>query len=156
MRGRQGMARHRFLLWVFLLTPCGAAALWLFAHSVHLPLAASLDPGRLALAVLLAPVVEEVVFRGAVQPHLERYEAMRTRVFSQVDGANLVTSLIFAGCHLLNSPAVLATAVMVPSLALGRIRQLYGGVAPCIVLHAWFNACFALVFGPSWFPVAGL
>jgi membrane protease YdiL (CAAX protease family) len=95
----------------------------------------------LTTSLLLAPVLEELVFRGGLQAILER----RLPVRFALHGANVLTSLLFAISHWMAAPAWLAASVFFPSLVFGRLKQLYASLAPAMLVHAWFNACFLLV-----------
>lgn len=139
----QAMVRHRLLLAAVLAGPIGAAALATLARASGMAVVASADARSLLFSLLIAPFAEELVFRAGVQTSLERWPTMRRRFAAGIDGANLATSLLFAGSHAFNRSPWLAAAVVLPSLLLGCVKQRYGSLAPCIVLHSWFNACFA-------------
>jgi membrane protease YdiL (CAAX protease family) len=99
------------------------------------------------LTILVAPVLEELAFRGAL---LDLLQAMLRR-FGMADAgpvtrANVITSIAFAACHLPYQPAPVAVAILLPSLLLGRMREVTGSVLPCVALHAWFNAWYVAVF----------
>ena len=142
---RVGDGRCGFLLFAVLAGPLGAAALYAAAHAgLQLPL-----PGPAAGIVtflLLAPVLEEIVFRGGVQEMLDR-TALGRRALGGVTLGNAATSALFAAAHLLSAPPWLAAAVLLPSLVLGRVKQLTSSLVPVVLLHAWFNACYLLVVG---------
>lgn len=83
----------------------------------------------LVIAGGVAPVAEEVFFRGFVQAGLEnRFGAWL---------AVLGTALLFALVHVL--PGVLPP-IFVLGLIFGIMRAETGSVWPCILLHAAFNA----------------
>ncbi|MCX8004721.1 MAG: CPBP family glutamic-type intramembrane protease, partial [Burkholderiaceae bacterium] len=54
--------------------------------------------------------------------------------------ANAVTALAFGAAHLLYAPPAHAAAVIAPALALGFVYERTRSLAPCIALHALFNA----------------
>lgn len=115
---------------------------------VRVPLVAlSMHSAILMLAA--APMVEEFAFRGAVHEGFAALLRRRSRPDAPafISGSNLATSLVFAACHLPYQPAPLACAIVLPSLVLGRVREATGRVWPCVLLHAWFNACFLAWFG---------
>ena len=66
---------------------------------------------------------------------------------STLTRTNVVTSRAFAACHRPYQPIGMAAAVLLPSLLLGKVREVTGSVVPCMVIHAWFNACYLLVIG---------
>jgi membrane protease YdiL (CAAX protease family) len=91
------------------------------------------------LAVLSAPLVEEVVYRGVLYTALER---ARGRMFSVV-----AVTLLFGAVHVPQywaSPAVIA-AVLCLSLALTLLRARTQRLLPCVATHLIFNAIQALV-----------
>lgn len=121
-----------------LLAPAAALA-WaglLRAQGLALPGPVGWD--RLLLLLVLAPVLEETVFRAGLQEGLVR------RGWCQRWAIGL-SSLVFAACHALVQgwPAL---AVLLPSLVLG---QVYGssGLRAAMACHAWFNLCFLTAVG---------
>lgn len=140
------MTRHRLLLAAVLAGPVGAAALLALTRASGTAVVTSIDVRGLLFSLLIAPLAEELVFRAWMQTALGQWIAMRRQLVAGVNGANLVTSLLFAGIHAFNRPLWLAAAVLLPSLLLGGVKQRYGSVMPCVVLHSWFNACFLWAF----------
>ena len=111
---------------------CSAAFLvalaWLVARQ---PLAV---PSWSAVWLLAgAPVVEEVIFRLGLQQEL------LTRLKS-APVANALTALVFALAHGLSQGTGQSLLTLLPALALGSVYQRSRRVAPCIALHAAFNA----------------
>ena len=96
-----------------------------------------------ALLVFVQPLAEELVFRGLLQGQLLRWTSAR-RVGS-VSAANLLTTIGFVVAHLFSQPAAWALSIAAPSLVLGHLRERFGSVLPAMVVHAIFNAGFALV-----------
>lgn len=82
------------------------------------------------LATILAPIVEEIVFRGWIFTDLRRNFSFWP--------ALLATSIVFAGLHY-ESTHLYALAVLPLGLALGAIRELTGSVKASIALHACNN-----------------
>ncbi len=92
---------------------------------------ASLDPdlGTLLLVVLVAPVCEEMLFRGLVLRRLAvRYGAFPAIAF---------TAVAFAAIHM--NPARFPD-VLFAGLGLGWIARCSGSILPCIVVHGLHNA----------------
>ena len=113
------------LLWS---SVCLGALVWLIARQ---PL---VMPSWSAVWLLAgAPVVEEVIFRLGLQQEL------LTRLRSPAE-ANAVTALIFAMAHGLSQDTVQSLLTLLPALAIGSVYQRARRVAPCIALHAAFNA----------------
>jgi hypothetical protein len=121
----------------------GAAAVWeLLLSSLDIELAgADVDPTRIfpsgpmgvALAVLvvvvLAPVAEEVVFRGVLLPSLERHWGARVAVIG--------SSVLFALMHV--TPYAIVP-IFVFALILGGLFVRTRSLTVCIAAHAVFNA----------------
>jgi hypothetical protein len=94
------------------------------------------------IAVVGAPVIEELFFRGLVQGAFTRRIGAIPAIF--------VTALIFSVAHVLNE-GLFAPYVLFPgAVILGYLRYRYGRLAPGMVAHATFNAtAFALFFVPA-------
>src|SRR5690606_15125541 len=93
----------------------------------------------IASFVVLWPVVEELLFRGVIQRELLRVPAL-SKCCAGISGANILASVLFAGLHLVNHPPLWATAVLVPSLALGYTLERYQRLLIPVLLHGLFNA----------------
>jgi len=123
---------------------CGLAfaasfGLWLLPDTQSFPLeksfssrTASIAVG--AFAVLIAPVVEEVVFRGLVFAIIERTVGLKVAV--------LTTAILFAGLHVpeywhaWNHLLMILLVGLVFSLA----RAASGSLTPSIILHVGYNS----------------
>ncbi len=132
-------------LWLALL----AAPLFWLLLSNWLPLAEGFDlPLREPLfylqVALLYPLLEEIVFRGALQGYLSR--RLAGRGIGPLSYANLATSLIFSLAHLLFRSTGAALLVFVPSLIFGYFRDRYGALGIPIALHCYYNGGFYLLF----------
>lgn len=103
------------------------------------------SPWLFGWLVLLAPVLEEWVFRGWMQPGLT-HRLARARWPAAPLWANLATSLVFAGLHAWAHPPLWAAAVAVPSLVFGYFRQRHGHLGSPIALHVGYNAGYFLLF----------
>lgn len=113
------------------------------------------DPLRDVALIALASIVEEIVFRGALQPALDRAFAGRLPGRWQagvLTPANLVTSTVFAAFHLWRHPLVVAVGVFPVSLVYGRARELSGRWWPAALLHLAFNL---LLYAASWWLARG-
>ena len=90
-----------------------------------------------ANAILGAPVIEELLYRGFLQ------QGFRI-VGVAVTPAILVTSAIFTLMHfpVLPQESVVAamSALFLLSITLGAIRERTGRLAPCMIAHGLFNA----------------
>ncbi len=97
--------------------------------------------GIAIFAVVIAPIAEEVVFRGFVFP------ALRSKL--NVAWAAIVTGVLFGLVHVFGSPI----GFLVPLAVLGTVLCLLywktGSLYPCIALHA-ANNCLALGAALEW------
>jgi membrane protease YdiL (CAAX protease family) len=110
----------------------------------------SSSPLRFALAAALYPVLEEIVFRGGLQPWIATALERHSGAAGLVGAdhllahhrliANVLTSIAFAAAHLYGHPAGWALATFFPSLVFGFFRDRYGGLAAPIALHVLYNA----------------
>jgi uncharacterized protein len=92
--------------------------------------------------VLVQPLVEELVFRGVLQGQLLRLSAARR--LGPVTLANLGTTAGFVALHFLAQPPLWALSVALPSLVFGHLRERFASVLPAVIVHAVYNAGFAL------------
>jgi membrane protease YdiL (CAAX protease family) len=90
------------------------------------------------LAVVGAPIVEELFFRGLLQGAFTRRVGAVPAIF--------ITALIFSFAHVLNE-GPLAPLVLFPmALVLGYLRYRTGGLAAGMIAHACFNGSVFLLF----------
>lgn len=127
----------------FLLCVVAAVPVWLAIGALAAgPAASRLAPWGVVSLVLVQPVVEELVFRGALQG------VLLARGWSRGQGrlslANIGTSAAFVAAHFIWQPPAWAIAVLVPSLIFGHLRERLHSVLPAMALHAIYNAGFAL------------
>ncbi len=106
-------------------------------------------PLRLALVflalVLVAPLCEELLFRGGLLPHFERRHGKRT--------AMIACAALFALCHAAHIPAVVAT--FAAGLALSVIALETRSTFVSIAFHAGVNTVPCLLGATKW-SIAGL
>ncbi len=100
-----------------------------------------------ALTLVLAPLLEELAFRGGLQ------ELLRSgfRVFEVADRqplswANLLTTVVFCACHLPSHSVQLALAIAIPSIFLGYLFEITRSLTLCVAMHMWFNTCLLMAF----------
>lgn len=106
--------------------------------------------GFIVAAVILAPVTEELMFRGVLLRALER----RGRRFGL-----FVSALVFSAVHLLGvdytrfwqSAAVIVPPIFLLGVVLGWLTQRNGRLGPAIFLHSGWNllAAFVLMLPPD-------
>jgi membrane protease YdiL (CAAX protease family) len=101
------------------------------------------DPKRLLMLILVYPVLEEIVFRGALQTWLRR-QTWGLRQRHEVTTANLLTSIVFTAAHFVRRPTLWSAGVIFPSLVFGFFRDRYGTLYAPIALHIFYNS------GPIW------
>jgi hypothetical protein len=127
-----------------------APAVWLglyaFVHPPPDPGWTLADPLRFASVGIAWPLLEELVFRGALQPWLAR-TTWGARENWGITTANVVTSLVFASTHLAAHGSALAATTFLPSLVFGYFRDRHGSIAPGAALHVVYTA--------GWFIIAG-
>ncbi len=122
------------------------ATLW-FSVSIALVALVALivTPAPLVALLVLAPLLEETVFRGGIQ------HALLTRCGS-APGArfaiNLFTASVFAAAHLFEHPGVWGALTFLPALLIGAVYQGRRRLVPCVALHALFNAIWLFVASP--------
>ena len=97
-------------------------------------------------AVLLYPVLEEIIFRGAIQGWLLERAALRKWLTGLISIPNILTSLVFCALHFISQPPLWAALVFIPSLVFGWSREHTGGLTIPILLHIWYNAGFYFLF----------
>lgn len=92
-----------------------------------------------ALAVLTAPLVEEVVYRGVLYSAIQRTTG--------VGPAVAIVTLLFALVHLPQYyPSVATMAILtLLSLVLTMIRVRTNNLLPCVILHTIFNGMQAVL-----------
>lgn len=144
----RGDGSHRVVIFAGLAGPLGVAALWVFGWSGVIAVPSVPASWHAAFLLLVAaPVLEELAFRGALQDICRStISALRLQDPAPLTRSNLITSIVFAACHLPHQNAMFAACLLLPSLLLGRVREVTGSILPCMLLHAWFNACFMMVF----------
>jgi uncharacterized protein len=88
----------------------------------------------LIVGAVIAPAVEELLFRGLLYGYLR---SRRGRAF-----ALLISSAVFAALHLI--PALMPSLFLF-GLVLAVVYERYGSLYPCVVLHALNNAIIFVV-----------
>ncbi|MDA3921094.1 MAG: JDVT-CTERM system glutamic-type intramembrane protease [Salinisphaera sp.] len=147
------MTRHRAwandpALWLAL-----AAALptiWLIAAGTPLVWLPHWPGSRAVLiGVVMAPALEELVFRGGLQEWLLRCRHHRPGTRSIISLPNLATSLVFALAHLLHHPPLWAAGIFLPSLVFGALYERRRQLRTPMLVHAAYNAAYLCLLGAS-------
>lgn len=97
--------------------------------------------GLAFLTVVVAPIVEEVVFRGFV------FTALRSAL--PVGAAAVGSGVLFGLVHVFGSPVEFLVPLAVLGTVLALILWKTGSLYPCIALHA-FNNCIAFGSARDW------
>ena len=103
-------------------------------------------PLGILATVIMAPIVEELFFRGAIQGHL-------MRKWNNPVWAIFISSLIFGGIHA--NPAQIPFAFTI-GLALGWMYYVTGSLVPGIFMHFINNGTAVLTFLMTKDPEAGM
>jgi Type II CAAX prenyl endopeptidase Rce1-like len=121
-----------------------SVAKWLTVGSVVAVSLSGLSHDALLL-IVVAPLLEEIVFRGGIQePLLRRLSPSRGAAPWVV---NVVTAIAFAAAHALTHLSFVSVLTVLPALAIGWLYQRTRRLAPCIALHAFFNAVWLFGVG---------
>jgi len=129
----------------FLAAPFYWWVLTLFVNSTSEPAESSADTKRLLLLVIVYPILEEIVFRGALQGWVRR-KSWGLRHRFGVTTANILTSIVFAAFHLIRRPNIWSAGVILPGLVFGFFRDRYGNLYAPMALHIFYNAGLICLF----------
>jgi membrane protease YdiL (CAAX protease family) len=88
---------------------------------------------RIAVLLVIAPLVEEALFRAGL------HEGLLRRRWTPW-AANLATALVFGIAHALVRADPSALAVALPALAIGQVYTRRRRLRDCVVLHTAMNA----------------
>ena len=101
--------------------------------------------GYLLVMLIAAPIVEELVFRGQLQPRLTAYFAGNVATPLRAHVAAIgITSVAFAAVHWLASPTSASWWVALPSLGLGVLQAKTVKWQLCALLHSFFNLVWCI------------
>lgn len=100
--------------------------------------------------VLWYPVLEELLFRGALQGFL-RTTAFGQRALMGLSLANVLTAILFTTLHLVYRADPLAWLVFFPGLVFGYFRDRHASILGPVILHSAYNACLI----PGWILFSG-
>jgi membrane protease YdiL (CAAX protease family) len=104
----------------------------------------SLSAGRLVLLFwLVAPVQEEVIFRGLLQATAARALDERPRAGPSLSRSGLLVAVLFGAVHLPVGPLLAGLALALGVVA-GELRARTGSLLPAVVAHALCNAAGSL------------
>lgn len=135
------------LFWIaMMLGPLTWAVVVMFGRASFAPLTAGLSVTQLALVILAYPLVEEMIFRGMIQPAIDR--RISVRALPGISAANWLTSMAFGAAHLISHSPGHAFATILPSLVFGFFRDRHLSIVPGVLLHIWYNAGWFLLLAP--------
>ena len=133
--------------WVFLAGTAAGLVFWLFLKAIAPSQHTGAAPARVWLSLLLwQPVLEELLFRGALQGQLLSL-AWGKRAAGALTLANMATSLLFMALHFMQHPPLWAAGVFLPSLLFGLLRERHDSVYPPMALHIYYNMGYFLLSG---------
>lgn len=128
-----GLLRAPFVGYSFMAHP-----LWLAIAGGLLSIWALIGSGygaqHLLILLLLAPYLEEAVFRAGLQ------EALLQRWQVRPCLANVATACVFAFAHVVLRGDASTFSVVLPALLIGKIYQRTGRLRYCVAVHAAMNA----------------
>lgn len=93
-------------------------------------------PLGIIATVVMAPIMEELLFRGAIQGYLLRH-------WKNPLGAILLSSFLFGAVH--GNPAQIPFAFII-GLGLGWVYYKTGSLVPCVFMHFINNGSAVLIF----------
>ncbi|MFT6878455.1 MAG: membrane protease YdiL (CAAX protease family) [Granulosicoccus sp.] len=115
-------------------------------YLMDLPLRRSPPPATTILLLVIAyPILEEIVFRGAIQGALLKQAALRHSI-AGISIACVIASSLFATAHLLQQTAGWAALILLPSMLFGWARERHKTLYSPILLHMTYNAGFIGIF----------
>ena len=127
--------------WIFLALLLIPAPIWLFIY-YRTGTVAITDGWSLLQFVIVYPVLEEIIFRGILQPWFAK---RCKRILFKLSSANLITSSIFAMLHLVEHSALWAIGTFIPSLVFGYSLERYNRLLAPIILHGTYNGGYFLI-----------
>ena len=98
---------------------------------------------------LIQPLIEELIFRGALQGELLR-RSWGQKTWSGISVANGATSIAFTALHFVSHPPLWAASVLIPSLLFGYFRERHASLYPPLCLHIYYNTGYFFTTG---FPI---
>ena len=112
---------------------------------------------RVIKDVLFAPVLEEIAFRGLLQPSIKyAQKAWNWHKGQKATEAQKIfrirmTAFLFGALHLTNPKPLIANVIQsllagTDGIAFGHIAELTGSIAPTIFLHGLNNGCVEMSF----------
>ena len=129
------LARHYCQDAIFYLLLALPMPIWVVIYS-HDSSIEEIESYALVQVILVLPVLEEVLFRGVLQPWIA---TKYTKKLIKISHANIITSATFALLHLFTQPVLMALCTFIPSLIFGFAKERYSRLLPSIILHSSYN-----------------
>ena len=95
-----------------------------------------LSANEILMLLILFPVIEELVFRGIIQPIIHK---KFSKTWRSISVANVLTSLLFSVTHLFNHNPIWALSTVLPSLVFGWSKDRYNTLLAPLILHCYYN-----------------
>lgn len=127
---------------------CAAMLFW-FLLSMYVPVTVNVmwpivSPMAFIIPVVLYPVLEEIVFRGMVLEYCQK--KIPGVILFHISKANFFTSILFTALHFIYHPPLWASAVFIPSLIFGFLKERHQSLIAPILIHVFFNAGYYWLF----------
>ena len=94
--------------------------------------------------VIIAPITEEIIFRGAIQTFLSQRSFELNLGWLSL--SNLITSCLFSASHFLLNHSIEILLVFFPSLIFGYLREKSNSLMGSIVVHGFYNLGFISIY----------
>ena len=103
--------------------------------------------------VVIAPVLEEWTFRGwlfdTFRIYLDKHDWSSMAQFSVISVHNLATSGLFVGLHVVMRDVETGLLVLLPSLALGLLRDRGVSLVSLMSIHGLWNLGWFSIYTPG-------
>ena len=96
-----------------------------------------LSANEILMLLILFPVIEELFFRGIIQPIIHK---KFSKTWRSISVANVLTSLLFSVTHLLNHNLFWALSTFFPSLIFGWSKDRYQTQLAPLIIQCYYNA----------------
>ena len=132
------MRGYYFVLSIGLAVPVWIAALFgVYIELIPAPPFESI--AAILTAVVMFPVLEELVFRGLLWDLWGIFARKKAGLIASVAVKNCFISICFSLLHAINYGALGAVLVFIPSLWLGWLRERSGSIKVCCLVHVLWN-----------------
>ena len=145
------MRSYHFLLSVGLAVPVWIAVFFgVYIELIQPPILEGLI--AILTAVVLFPVLEELVFRGLFWDLWGFFTRDKTGLIASLAIKNCFISICFSLLHTINYGALGAALVFMPSLWLGWLRERSGSIKVCCLVHVLWNLGYVgvMFLGDTW------